>query len=197
MRCDSCDNILPPGVDQCPSCGMTISDEGLSTRLKTNKKAREAFQKQIEERERNLRGLAEATASESSEVIPSSPSDYGADGLTKLWDQLGIRIRTPLKVTESISTKSVKEMCGEMAEVGLDPDASLQDLFDVAEEFGIGVDLWTSPKRKGNRKYRCVLYAQPGWRLERFVMTEAATAWAAVAAALIIGFEQGHLEWTD
>ncbi|MFM8594679.1 MAG: hypothetical protein ACKOCK_09855 [Chloroflexota bacterium] len=176
---------------------MTISDEAFSTRLEINRKAREAFQKQVEERERNMRGLAEATASESSEAIPSSPSDYGTAGLTGLWDQIGIRIPKPLKVTETISTKSVEEMCGEMIEVGLDPDSSLQDLLDVAERFGIGVDLWTSPKRRGNRKYRCVLYVQPGWHLERFVMAEAATAWAAVAAALIIGFEQGNLQWIE
>lgn len=200
MECESCGGYLPASAAACPTCGMTVNDETFEGVLMDHEEQSRALQKLVEERERNIGALSGATSSRAGQSIPTADLRDAPANLSHIWDQLGMTIR-PSSPTWTVSTRVADETAEEMRlamlDFGIDPESSLQDLLDFIEASELGADVWTSPKRKGHRKYRCVLYMLEYGRLRRFVMTEAATAWAAVAAAVIMAFEQGHLEWPE
>jgi hypothetical protein len=89
---------------------------------------------------------------------------------------------------------STANLPARLAAVDLDPDIAIEDLLDVLESARMGVELWTSAKRGGASRYRCRLYRN-GPNLRRVVWVEAATAWEAVAAAVVTAFEEGEIIW--
>jgi hypothetical protein len=136
-----------------------------------------------------MKDLASARVANDLDALPIDLPDSGLH-LDALIDHLNIAKRS-----DRTRGKAVDNLRSRMEEFEIDPDLTVDGLLELLEDFGLGVDLWTSPKRNPAQKYRCVLYLLHYGSLQRFILTEAPTAWAALAAAIVSGFERGRLEW--
>jgi hypothetical protein len=167
----------------CPSCDRVVRRDLFDRRMREQ---REQLRARMDERERRYDDLAASRIVADEDEIPdpwaSAPSDLLIDTLRSRAGRRG-------------AYDTADDLRERLEHWDLSPEATLDELFAFAEELGMGVNLWTSAKRATATRYQCKLYHLVGWSNRHAITSEAPTAWAAVAAAIVGGFEQGHIGW--
>jgi hypothetical protein len=185
LECN-CGAYVPPERALCPACHRIVRPE-LFERLREASSAR--FEQKMRECEDRFSALATARISPPDQQRPIVSAEQGGPPLAPFVNPPAAACGRRDGAHEQ--TAWLREL---MEEWDLDPDMGVKDLLDLMEEYGVGVDLWTSPKRWAGQRYRTRLYRWQYGSLVPFMEAEAPTAWASLAATVVGAFDQEWLE---